>query len=267
MAFSPTDEWLESHVSDDSTLSCFKAISDLVSSSQVFGIELDTNRAAGVVRQLQLMLEKNKVVNLTSITEPHDALVLHSLDSLLFLPIIEEVTDISPDLEILDMGTGGGFPGIPLACCLDARVTLLDSVGKKVKACQEFVDALELSNRVICVHNRLEDYARDTRNRNRYDVIAARAVASLDVLIEYATPLLAKGGCLVLSKGFPSEEEFDHANKASQICGLKRVFHEQAELPDDFGHREFFVYKKFAPSRVKLPRKTGEARKNPLYLR
>ncbi len=238
-----------------------------------FGIKLDSDAAVSVVRHLQLMLEKNAVTNLTSIRNPARALVLHSLDSLLFAKVFQEISGLQPvffngasadfsRISCLDMGTGGGFPGIPLACVYPFQMTLLDSVGKKIAACDSFIDTLHLSCHVHTVHMRLEDFAID--HKRCFNLIVARALAPLDVLTEYAEPLVSKDGFLVLSKGVPSVEELDNVSYVSKLCGFELVSRETMELPNSMGTRTFYIYKKVANAGVKLPRKDGEARKHPL---
>lgn len=239
----------------------------------VLKIELDPDAAVYVVRHLQLMLKKNAVTNLTSIRNPARALVLHSLDSLLFTKVIDEIDDIHPmfsngttgffsPISCLDMGTGDGFPGIPLACVYPFEMTLLDSVGKKIAACDSFIDALHLSGHVRTVHMRLEDFAQ--HHKRCFKLIVARALAPLDVLVEFAEPLVSKDGFLVFSKGVPTVEELDNVSYVSKLCGFELVSRETRELPNSMGTRTFFIYKKVSKAGVKLPRKDGEARKHPL---
>ena len=217
--------------------------------SDEYGLSLTADQIQLLLTDLKLMLEKNHILNLTSIRDPFDALVLHILDSLLFL-------------KPLDMGTGGGFPGLPLACTRPYEVTLLDSIGKKVAACSEFADHLGLSSRITCVHSRLEDYAKDIPHS--FNFVVARALSSLNVLIEYATPLLSRTGFLICGKGNPSDVELENAALSAKICNLQLVSRETYELPADYGHREFFIYRKVGSSKVKLPRKAGEAKRNPI---
>lgn len=246
-------------------------------------IPLSEDQAVLVVRHLQLMLEKNRKVNLTAIRDPRVALVLHSFDSLLFSRVVAclGATAWTPAgltlstigkgdtagcacrfPSILDIGTGGGFPGIPLACSCPCEVTLLDSVGKKVAACLEFVSALGLDAKVTCVHDRVESFARS--HRSLFDFVVARALAPLDVLIEYSEPVVRTGGFLVFSKGTPEIEELENATFVAGLCGFENVSRETFDLPFGMGRREFFVYKKVRKSKVNLPRSVGEARKHQL---
>ena len=249
----------------------------LIKLSSSIDLRLDVDQAVLVVRHLQLMLELNATTNLTSVRNPAKALVLHALDSLLFARMFTELGIVSAsqdedarvcrDLAVrcLDMGTGGGFPGIPLACVLPMDVTLLDSVGKKVSACNGFARQLGLNGRVHAIHERLEEFGRN--ERRSFDVIVARALASLDVLIEYAEPLVTEAGYLIISKGTPDTQELEDVQYVSKLCGFELVSRETIELPYEMGTRNLYVYKKVTVSSVKLPRKVGEARKHPLALR
>lgn len=205
---------------------------------------------------LELLLEKNQMVNLTAVKESHKAVILHLIDSLLFLKA-------TPDncKSLLDMGSGGGLPGIPIGIVANIQITSLDSVKKKIAAQQEFVKELGLNNFTFS-SERIEELP--IKNKTRYQVITARALASLPVLIEYATPLLQKGGTLVVSKGNLEQEEIDSGKKVASICGLNLIETVTFELPDNMGHRELLIYEKVRDSKIKLPRQVGMAKKMPL---
>lgn len=205
---------------------------------------------------LSLVLEKNRVMNLTRITSPEDALVLHILDSLL----LEEAV-AKTEGPVLDIGTGAGYPGIPLAVMEDRPFVLMDSVGKKVRAVAEFADTMGL-DAVVTTPERAESYAVD--HRGEFGAVVARAVAPLGVLVEYAQPLLHRHGRLVVSKGRLSDEEFDSGQKTATKVGMRLVSRETFALPDGMGHREIIVYEKVGRSSVRLPRPVGEAKNKPL---
>lgn len=224
-----------------------------------FGIACDCEQAKTMVRHLELLIEKNQSVNLTCITEPSEAVTLHLVDSL--LPLACESLSFDESDRFLDLGTGGGFPGIPFGVMTGAHGTLLDSVGKKVSAVNEFIDVLGLK-RLHAVHERVEDYARV--HGGSQTVVLARAVAQSNVLVEYAAPLLSRGGVLVVQKGRPEDTEIERAVRAAEICGMSLVSRETFELPRNLGHREVLVFKKEGKPRVRLPRRTGMAKKEPL---
>ena len=141
-----------------------------------------------------------------------------------------------------------------------ARGTLIDSVGKKVSAVNEFIGHLGLSN-IRARHIRAEDLARENE---LFDAVFARAVAQSNVLVEYAAPLLSNGGHCVLEKANISTDELDAAKRAARICGLSLVSRETFELPRSHGHREIIVFEKRSKPQIKLPRRTGEAKQSPL---
>lgn len=223
-------------------------------------IEVSDAQQALLARHLELVIERNKVVNLTRITSAEEAVYLHVVDSLLLLGSFAQ----SPAGPFVDVGTGAGYPGVPLAIVTGRRATLVDSVGKKAAAVRDFVDELGLDGRVAVESVRIEELART--HRGRYAVVTARAVAQANVLVEYATPLLRKDGRLVLAKARVTDEELEAGDRASRICGLKRVSRETFELPHDLGHREVISYQRVGNPRIKLPRNTGMAQHHPLGL-
>lgn len=221
-----------------------------------YQLDVSRDQLLRCIEHLCYVEQVNHYINLTRISDMEEALVLHILDSLLFLPYLRAASG-----SFLDIGTGAGYPGIPLALCSSLTGVLLDSVGKKVRAVQAFSNELGLSS-VQIVHDRVEDYARS--HRDSYTYVVARAVAPISVLVEYATPLLRKNGSLVISKGQLTSDELDAGVQAARICGLQLVQHDSHELPRNMGHREILVFTKVRPSSVKLPRATGLARKQPL---
>lgn len=209
------------------------------------------------VRHFSLVLQANERVNLTRIVDPHEAVILHLLDSLILLPFVEQ----APSGALLDIGTGAGFPGLTLAIASRRRTVLMDSVGKKVAAVQSFIDALSIP-KVSAVHDRAESYAVD--RRGAFSVVVARAVAPLPVLIEYASPFLHHGGLLVVTKGTPSNEERISGAAAAAVTGFSTPFRYDVALPCDMGNRSIFVYEKSSKPSLKLPRPVGLAKKHPL---
>ena len=209
------------------------------------------------IKHLDLVLETNKTTNLTRILNVDDAAVLHILDSLVLLPYINK----APEGALLDMGTGAGFPGIPLTIVSHRKATYIDSVGKKVDAVNSFITALGLKH-THAVHDRLEEYARS--HKKQYSVVTARALAPLPVLVEYAAPFLKDGGLFVITKGNPSDDELNSGMTAAKICGFSTLLTDAIDLPDGLGHREFIVLKKTHTASIALPRANGMAKKIPL---
>ena len=237
-------------------------IDSLTSYCFPYDIRLTNEQSASLVRHLELVQETNKCINLTRITSLDDALILHILDSLLAWKVLSarfSPTDVS--VNFLDMGTGAGYPGVCFSIMSEWKATLLDSVGKKVKAVESFCKELGLDD-VECVHDRLESYA--LSHRHIFNFVVARAVASFTVLMEYATPFIKKDGILFVMKANPSLEELEAAERASKVCGLSLVSRETFDLPRSSGHREIFLYKLVSNPSIKLPRQVGKARKEPL---
>lgn len=209
------------------------------------------------VAHLQLVLEANAHINLTRITEPHDAVILHLLDSLMLLPFISS----APSGALLDIGTGAGFPGLTLAIASGRPSTLLDSVGKKVSAVQSFISMLGVSN-ASALQERVEAFA--VHHLHSYAVVVARAVAPLSVLLEYASPLLVDGGMLVVTKGIPKDDELSAASYAARLCGFSQAVRSDFSLPNEKGKRALFTYTKVKEAQIGLPRGVGVAKNHPL---
>lgn len=229
--------------------------------------KIDLNVSEQQVRQLveylALVLKQNETMNLTAIREWDKALVLHLVDSLVVLPEFRKVVSKNADKPFLDMGSGAGFPGIPLSIVLpDARGVLCDSVKKKMTAVDGFIRSLGLGGRLETTSARLEDLGNE--RRSEFGCVAARALASLPVLVEYATPLLAKGGSFIAIKGKPEEAEVKAGSKSARLCGLAVQSMRTVELPGDLGERTIIVYEKVTQTSLRLPRMVGEATKKPL---
>jgi 16S rRNA (guanine527-N7)-methyltransferase len=221
------------------------------------GINATEEQLGSLLLHLDLVLKKNETMNLTAIRNKEKGITLHIVDSLLLL----EQFDMTKGV-FLDLGTGAGFPGIPLSIMSGREGVLLDSVKKKATACSEFIDHLALSDRLTTSSERVEEHA--LSHKGSYGCVTARAVASLDVLVEYAAPLLCLYGRLIAAKGVLEEEELNAAHRTADLCGMSIVSRETFELPKSDGHREIIVLEKKEAGRISLPRRIGEARKNPL---
>ncbi len=203
----------------------------------------------------ELLKDWNTRINLTAITEDEEIKVKHFQDSLSILPYLKEGT-------LADIGTGAGFPGLPVAIERpDIQVTLVDSLDKRVKFLQCVVDTLELKN-VKCVHARAEDFGRDPEFRESYDYVTARAVASMPVLLEYCLPLLKDKGQFVAMKAANADQE-DFQN-ALKILGGRLVKTDKFILPGTDLQRCIFVVEKKGKMSPKFPRKAGTPTKKPL---
>lgn len=229
----------------------------LGSGLQSMGLEIPERAAEQCVDFLLGILDANQSVNLTGISEPKSAVRLHLLDSLAALPEVEQ----SPEGELLDLGSGGGFPGVPLGLATLRRAVLLDSVRKKAKAVRRVAQECGLSD--LDVRDaRAEDLART--DGQRFAVVVARAVGRLPSLVELAAPLLRDGGRLVALKGRLTAQELEAGDRVACIVGLSRVSAREFDLPEAGDRRRVIVYEKKAVSEIPLPRRTGLAQSRPL---
>ena len=207
------------------------------------------------------LIEKNKVMNLTAITEREDVILKHFIDS---LALARYVKLWEKDYKIIDVGTGAGFPGIPLKIAFpNLQVTLFDSLNKRIKFLQEMIDTLKLKE-ITAVHGRAEEGARDKNMREKYDFAVSRAVANMAVLSEYCIPFVKVGGYFIPYKTGTVEEEIIQGKKAIQILGGKIEKIEKLMLPNSDISRSFVFIKKEKQTPKAYPRKAGTASKQPL---
>ncbi len=202
----------------------------------------------------ELLVKGNEKMNLTAIVSPEDAVDKHFVDSLLALPHLQQFA------RCIDVGTGAGFPGIPLLIARpDLNMTLLDSLNKRVQFLQDTLHELHLHAQ--CVHARAEDAAKGAPHRERYDIALSRAVAPLPVLLELTAPFLKVGGVSICYKGKNAEEEIESAGNAAKILGLSLSV---VPFSMPYGERALVLAKKTAPTPRAYPRKAGEAARKPL---
>ena len=231
----------------------------LYRSAERFRVPIDDELCERLLCQMKLVLDADRTVNLTAIRNPREAVVKHIVDSMAFYPAYHAAQG-----RYLDFGTGAGYPGMVLEILEPRPGVLLDSVGKKIVACQRIGDKLGLRD-VDYVAERVESYAAE--RGGCFGVLTARAVAPLYELLEYASPLLEQGGVFIAGKGMLSDEEAEHGAVVAELVGLERVSCETFELPDAMGRRTILVYRKVRQSSVNLPRPVGRAKKRPLWRR
>ena len=234
--------------------------SEFLKGLEYFDITLTEKQLQQFTRFYELLNEWNKVMNLTAITEWQEVLSKHFLDSL----SIVKVMDFSNIETILDLGTGEGFPGIPLKILFpDKKFVLLDSLNKRIKFLDTVVSELGLTN-IELIHGRAEDFAKKKEYREQFDLCVSRAVANLATLSEYCIPYVKKNGYFVSYKAITAKEELVAAQKAIGILGGELVSTEEFLLPDSDITRAFIVIKKERNTSPKYPRKAGLPAKEPL---
>lgn len=226
--------------------------------AQEIGITLTMDESRRLLDHLSLVIEKNKVLNLTRIVDEKAGVRLHVVDSIAAFPAVVDC----PDGELCDLGTGAGFPGIPLALLSGREVTLVESVKKKAAAVEEFLAPLGLSDAVNVFPGRAEELA--MARPHAYACCTARALSSLTALLELSAPLLARGGRLIALKASPEEAEIAAAELAAPQVGMKPLDVVRYTLPAGDETRSLFIYEKVSEPRVKLPRRPGMAQRQPL---
>ncbi|MEG1726730.1 MAG: 16S rRNA (guanine(527)-N(7))-methyltransferase RsmG [Acidaminococcaceae bacterium] len=210
-------------------------------------------------RYYELLIETNKVMNLTAITEPEEVAVKHIIDSLLAYD-----EQVFPGKLLADIGTGAGFPGLPLKIyCPQLRVVLIDSLAKRLRFLEQVISELGLEG-ITCVHLRAEEAGQNKNHREKYDLVTARAVARLAVLAEYCLPLVKKGGYFIALKGSKYEQEIVAGRSAIATLGGELVTAEPVKLPGLDDGRAIIKIKKIKLTSSQYPRKAGLPEKQPL---
>lgn len=233
------------------------------------GVEIDEATMDKLRDFYEILVETNKSMNLTAITEYEDVLYKHFLDSLLVIRALkdagfEKEAEAFEGAKIADIGTGAGFPGIPLKICFpDIKITLVDSLNKRIRFIQETCGELGLKG-VTAVHGRSEELGRNPEYRDSFDFVLSRAVASMPVLAEYCMPFAKKGGMFIAYKAEGVENEAKEAEMAVKKLGgeIKKIIPVPLEGTEIV--REFVIIKKIADTPKKYPRKAGTPAKEPL---
>ncbi len=225
-------------------------------------IEISYNRESleKFEKYKNLLIEWNKKINITSIDDEEEIYLKHFIDSV----IIKKYVIIKKEAKTIDIGTGGGFPGIPLKLIdNEMKITLLDSLNKRIKFLDEVVKELDLKD-VECIHGRAEEFGQNINYREKYDYGFSRAVASLNVLLEYVLPFIKKDGLFIAFKGSNFNDEIQDSKNALKILGGEVIDLKEYNLPESDISRSLIVIKKIKNSPKKYPRRPGTPNKKPL---
>ena len=232
----------------------------LKKAAEEYGISLSETQLRQFDRYQELLVEWNQKMNLTALTEPKDVAIKHMIDS---VSVYDEKW-FSEGMSVIDVGTGAGFPGLPLKnLCPSLKVTLLDSLNKRVKFLETVVSELGLSD-IVCVHARAEEAARQKQYRERFDAVVSRAVARLPILAEYDLPFVRVGGFFAAMKGAKYEEEAEEAKKAVKLLGGGETVLREIKLPGLEDKRGIIYIRKEKKTPSVYPRKAGTPEKNPI---
>lgn len=226
-----------------------------------YNIEINDEQVDKFNRYYGLLIEWNKKINLTTIIDYDEVIKKHFLDSVLLIKVFAK--DLFANKNIIDVGTGAGFPGIPLAIMLpDAKFTLIDSLNKRIQFLKEVIKFLQIDN-ITLIHARAEELGIDSNYREKYDICVSRAVAALPLLLEYCSPFVRKEGVLYMYKSLKVEEEICSAQNALSI--LNCSINKNILLTDENDFRRYILeIKKDDCTPCKYPRKPGKAKKTPL---
>lgn len=221
-------------------------------------INLEEKQLQNFRKYKELLLEWNEKINLTSITDEDEIILKHFVDSAIIKKFVEE------NEKIADIGTGAGFPGIPLKIINESQeICLIDSLNKRIKFLDEIIASLELKN-ISAIHSRAEEIGHNKAYRAQFDVVTSRAVAKLNVLLEYMMPLVKVGGRCVCLKGPNIKEELDEAKKCIEILGGELEEVEEITLPESDIKRTIVIVKCVKQTPNKYPRKPGTPTSSPL---
>lgn len=232
---------------------------ELLNYARKYGIRLSDNQATQLLQDMSLVLDYNKKINLTAIKNEEDFVDKHLIDSLLC-----NIHEDNQNLKILDIGTGGGFPGIPLAIKYpNDRFTLLDSTEKKIKTVEKIASEIGLKN-VSCITGRAEELAREKTFRESFDVVVSRGVADYAILLELCTSFLKKGGLFFSWKGPKYKDEINNARSAMELLNMKIIEIKSELLLKSEEVHVIIIAEKKDHTPEKYPRSFGKIKKRPL---
>ena len=230
-----------------------------------FGMDLSERQLQMFDAYYKQLVETNKVMNLTAITEKKDVYTLHFLDSVSLIPAAKNAgIAISPACRLIDVGTGAGFPGLPLKIMMpELRLTLLDSLNKRLNFLSSVIASEGITGTQL-IHARAEDGARDPKLRESFDIAVSRAVAALPVLAEYCLPYVRVGGIFAAYKTAAAAEEIQSGEKALKILGGRVISTQEFTLPGTDVQRSIIFIQKCAKTPKAYPRKAGTPKNKPL---
>ena len=234
----------------------------MIKGAENLGISFSKEQIDKFYYYYEILNEWNKVMNLTAITELEDVIYKHFIDSLSLVMAVKEIGERESNL--IDVGTGAGFPGIPLKIIFPKiSVVLLDSLNKRVRFLHEVIEKLNLTE-IEAVHGRAEDFGQDRIYREKFDYCVSRAVANMVTLAEYCIPFVKTGGVFVAYKSGKIQEEMERGKKAVEIFGGEVVNLEKFVLAGTDAERELVVVKKVRKTDKRYPRKAGVPGKEPI---
>lgn len=234
-----------------------KFIKELQKEAKILNIVCDKKTSQLFYQYMNLLLQWNEKINLTAIKQPIDVLQKHFIDSMTIEKYIKE------DDSVIDIGTGAGFPGIPIKLIKPStNITLVDSLNKRINFLEEVIKSKGLTG-IIAIHARAEELGQG-KNREKYDVATSRAVASISVLAEYMLPLIKVGGIAICMKGSTIEEEIEKGKKAIKLLGGEIQKTEEITLPNTDMKRNLIIIKKTKKTPEEYPRASAKMAKSPL---
>lgn len=233
---------------------------------KILAEQLDIQLSDEQLEQFQIyydmLIEKNKVMNLTAITQFDEVITKHFLDSIALASVYQNIKE--DELKIIDLGTGAGFPGIPLKIAFpQLKITLMDSLNKRIVFLQSVIEKLQLSG-IEAIHGRAEEMAKKKEFREKYDLCVSRAVSNLSTLSEYCLPFVRIDGKFISYKASEIEEELESSRKAIKLLGGKLSTVNKITLPESDIERSFVIIDKIEKTSKTYPRKPGTAAKEPI---
>ncbi len=231
---------------------------ELIEKAKKIEVDILSEEAYQFYEYMDLLLEWNKNINLTAITEPKDVILKHFIDSITINKYLKGIGNV------MDIGTGAGFPSIPLKI-INPKIqfTLVDSLNKRIVFLKNVCKEINLGN-IECIHARAEELAKNKKYRQMYDVVTSRAVAKLCTLLEYMIPFVKIGGRCICMKGANIEEELNEASKAIEVLGGEIESIDKFSLPDSDMERNIIIIKKIKETPSCYPRKAGMPTKQPI---